>query len=166
MPYADAEQMIHRFDERTLKDLCSDTGSSETNLPGNDRMETALQDATGSIDAACQVGKMYDPDDLEAMTGTDRALLRRICCELAMVFLIEARPEKYKGSEKALRERAEAYLDRLRNGERVFNITTNKDAGVPSLEGLDRYEYRNQNWIPDRMTGFYTARVQRLPAGR
>lgn len=158
--------MIHRYDERTLKDLVKDDGVAETNLSGNDRLETALQDASGSIDAAVQVGKMYSTEDLEDMTGTDRALLRRICCELAMLFLIEARPEKYKGSEKALRERAEGYLDRLRKGERVFNIQVNKDAGVPSVEGLDRYEYDQQNWIPDRMSGFYPARVQRLPFGR
>lgn len=164
--YADSVQMVHRFDERTLKDLCKDDGQAETNLAGNNRMETALQDASGAIDAACQVGKMYDPCDLAAMDGTNLSLLRRITCELAMMYLIEARPDKYKGSEKALRERTEGYLDRLRKGERVFNITVNTDAGVPSLAGLDRFQYDDQNWIPDRMPGFYPSRVQRLPIGR
>lgn len=166
MAYADAEQMILRFDQRTLKDLVSDTGEPETDLSTNARMQTALQDASGAIDAACQVGKMYSPDDLADLTGSDRSLLRRICCELSLVYLIENRPEKFKGQYKDLMQRTEGYLDRFRKGVRVFNIDSNKNAGVVDHTGLDRFEYAEQNWIPDRMNGYYPARVQRLPLGR
>lgn len=169
MIYADYEQMILRFDERTLKDLVLDDGTAETNLSGNLRMQTALQDASAEIDAACQVGKMYSQQDLAELVetpGTDRSLLRRICCELALVHLIEARPEKFKGQYKSLQERTEGYLDRFRNGTRVFNIESNKNAGVVHDDGFDHFEYSEQNWIPDRMSGFYPSRVQRLPLGR
>lgn len=167
MPYADVEQMIHRFDERTLKDLCRDDGTAETNLSSNDRMETALQDATGAIDAACQTGRMYLPSDLTALSGSDRAILRRICCEIALSYLIQARPEKFKDADHPIHKRAQEYLDRFRRGERVFNIESNKNAGVVFHDGLDAYGYSQQNWLPDRCGGhFYPSRSQRLPLGR
>lgn len=167
MPYADAQQMILRFDERTLKDLCSDTGTAETNLSANARIATALDDASGEIDSACQVGKMYSQEDLDELTqtpGTDRSLLRRICCELALVHLIEARPEKFKGAVDGLRKRTEEYLDKFRRGVRVFNIEVNKNAGVVHHAGLNNAEYDQQRWLRDRCTGFYPNR--NLPLGR
>jgi phage gp36-like protein len=168
MPYADVEQMTHRFDERTLKDLCRDDGTAETNLSSSDRMETALQDATAAIDMACQTGRMYLPVDLAALSGSDRHGLRRICCEITLSYLIQARPEKFKDADHPIHQRAEEYLDRLRKGERVFNIDANKNAGVVFHDGLSALDYKLYgNWIPDRLGGhFYPARSQRLPLGR
>lgn len=167
-PFATAEEMEDRFDSRTIKDLLLDTGEAATNSGATERMVTALMDATGAIITACNVGKMYAEDDLETVKttrGPDGYLLRRICCELALVYLIEARPEKFKGQYSELTRRTEGYLDRFRKGERVFSITANKDAGVVSHEGLDRYQYPlHGNWIPDRMRGFYPPRA--LPSGR
>lgn len=164
-PFCDAEEMERRYDSRTLKDLCLDNGEAETTLGSNTRMDAALLDATGAIVSACQVGKMYSSDDLEGLVDSDRSLLHRITCELALVYLIEARPEKFKGQYAELTKRTEGYLDRFRKGERVFSIAGQLAAGVVSHDGLDKYEYQiHGNWIPDRMRGYYPSRA--LPFGR
>lgn len=159
--------MEDRFDARTIKDLLRDDGEAATDVSGQ-RMKCALMDATGAIVTACNVGKMYTENDLETLktaAGPDGFLLKRITCELALMYLIEARPEKFKGQYSELTKRTEGYLDRFRKGERVFSIQANKDAGVVSHDGLDRYEYPlHGNWIPDRMRGYYPARA--LPFGR
>lgn len=168
-PFAEPEDLENRFDSRTIRDLLLDNGEAATDVANNNnRVMAALMDATGAIISACQVGRMYSEEDLETLvtaSGTDGSLIKRLTCELAMMYLIEARPEKFKGQYSELTKRTEGYLDRFRKGERVFSIEGQLAAGVVSHDGLDRYEYQiHGNWIPDRMRGYYPARA--LPFGR
>lgn len=166
MAYATVEHLIMCFDERLLADLVRDDGQAEVNLASNQNVDSALQRATADINAAVLVGKMYDLDDLEALSGDDAWLLREICCELAMLRLIRRRvwESKYGSLREDLKKGTEAYLDRIRKGERVFNIEENIEAGLATYDGLSRYEYDNQRWMRDRYSGFYPARE--LPVGR
>lgn len=167
MAYATVDHLKLCFDERLLADLCRDDGVSETNLSSNEAVESALERGASDINSAVLVGKMYRLEDLEDLTGTDAWILRELNCELAVLRLIRRRvwESKYGTLREDLKKGTEAYLDRIRQGDRVFNIDRNIDAGVASHDGLTRQEYHDQNWgSRTRYNGFYPA-IQ-LPVGR
>lgn len=158
-----------RFDERTLEDLVSDSGTPAPDLSIDTRLETALKVASGKINAAVLNGKQYSIEDLTALLADplledDVELLKDVCCSLALAWLVRRRPEKYE-AYKAMLAEADAYLQRFRKGEHVFNIERNKQAGLPSAEGFTHVEYDiEQGWRERYDGGFYPQR--QLPIGR
>ena len=161
--YALSENMIERFDERTLKELVVDDNIAETSLGGNAKMIAALNDATGAIDSALLVGNMYSSADLDSLTGESKDYLRRITCEIAMSYLIRRRPEKYGKASKEMKESVEEILERFRKGDRVFDIDVKKAAGSPTIDGPSAARFRNLSLHRD-INRMYPRR--RLPAGR
>lgn len=166
MAYATVDHLKLCYDERLLADLCRDDGVSETNLSSNESVEACLERAASHINSAVLVGKMYRLEDLEALTGTDAWLLRELNCHLAVLFLIERRVWESKyGTIRDTAKKSEPYLEMLRQGQRVFNIESNINAGLASHDGLTRQEYHAENWgSRSRYNGFYPA--MQLPAGR
>jgi phage gp36-like protein len=170
MAYASSSDLTARYDSRIIRDLASDTGTpvSEGALATDTRVSAALDDASGRIDSALTVARIYSTDDLDALTGNSLALLKRITCELAMAFLISRRQEKMlDGSTAEVEQKGEDYLDRLRKGERLFGeAEAAKDAGLPSVDGPTSVEYAELNLLPDRTKHFFPSRASRLPTTR
>lgn len=164
--FADSADMIAQYDERELLDLCSDTGEPATTLAGNGKLSWALNRATGAIKSAILVGRLYTVDDLAALDSESDAFLKGLCCELALCYLVERRPEKYGDWSKDLRERMEKTLDRFRKGERIFPLDDNLDASLPTIDGPTAVVYDRLNLLPDRTKHFYPPRSRRLPIGR
>ncbi len=168
MAYASATDLLARFDERTIADLASDTGEPISDFENDTKISAALDDASGKIDSALTVAQIYLPSELAELTGVSSALLKRITCELAMVFLIRRRQENL--TDDALTQigvQAEEYLDRLRKGERVFGDSeANQKAGLPTVDGPTTIDYQQLNLLPDRTRNFYPQRATRLPLGR
>ena len=166
MAYASSTDLVARFDENTIRDLASDSGHQVTDLTCP-VVTAALDDASGQIDSALFNGKAYDADDLAALTGNSLALLKRICCELAMCFLMGRRPEKYgEDSIREMYERADGFLERIRQGERIFDSTAHLGASVTDVDGPTTVKYTDMNLIPDRTRHFYPHRGTRLPLSR
>ncbi len=170
MAYASSADLIARFDVRIIQDLASDTGTqvSAGDLSSDAKVSASLDDASGKIDSALTVAQIYTTDDLEGLTGNSLALLKRITCELAMVFLIGRRQEKFLDESLAqVEEKSEAYLDRIRKGERLFgSVEDAVTAGLPTVGGMTAVEYNELNLMPDRTHNFYPKRQSRLPLGR
>ncbi len=164
--YADADDMIARFDERTMKQLCSDDNTPVANLSGDPKMAAALGDATGSINAALQVGNQYTPSDLASLTSESSDYLKRLTCEIALSYLIRRRPEKYGSASKEIRENADAILEQFRQGVRVFDLDANLGAGLPTVDGPSAVDYQRLNLIRDRTRNTYPHRKSSLPLGR
>jgi len=169
MPHATASDLTARYDVRTIRDLASDTGTAVAAdaLAADPTVAAALLDASGRMDAAVLVGRMYTAAQLAALTGNSLALRRRICCDLAMGYLIARRPEKY-GAEslKAVQQAGEEYLERLRKGERIFEVAAVQDAQLPEIDGPTTTQYSTLNLLPDRTRNFYPSRASRLPTDR
>lgn len=165
--FADPADMTDRFDAQTIADLLSDDGVPVANLSGNSKLAVLLADASGAVLAACAGAKLYAEDDLLALTGNSRALLKRIVCDLTMGFLIQRRPEKY-GQEAvaSARESAELYLDRLRKGDRVFDRAANVEAGLPTTDGPTSIDLQRLNLITARTKNYFPHYSRRLPIGR
>lgn len=164
--YADSDDMVARFDERTLKQLCSDDNTPVVSLSGSSKMTAALADASGAINAALQIGNQYRPADLAALTNESLAYLKRLTCEIALSYLIRNRPEKYGKASKDIQENVDAILEQFRGGARVFDIDANLAAGLPTIDGPRTADYERLNLIPDRTRHYYPHRQTRLPIGR
>jgi len=160
MAYAAPSDMAERFDERIIKDLASDTGQAVASITADTKVLAALDDGAGRIDSAATVGQQYTSANLAALTGTALSLLKRLNCELAMLFLMGRRQDKWlsDGYEK-MERRCEEQLERIRKGERVFGLTANRDAGLPTIDGPTTTEYRDLYLVRDRVQNFYPARV-------
>jgi phage gp36-like protein len=169
MADATSDDLAARFDQRVISDLASDAGEPVVDITTDTNVSTALDDATGAFRAAVQVGGMYSDSDIDDLTGSSLALRKRIVCELAMIYLISRRPEKFGNAEtyEAMRKGTEEYLDRLRKGERVFPaVTAAVEAGQASVDGPTAVVYERLNLLPDRTRNFYPSRGTRLPTNR
>ncbi len=168
MPYATADDLRARYDERILADLVSDTGQPVTTLATDAKITAALTDASGRVDAACTVANVYLADDLSGLAGNALSLLKLITCQLAMAALLSRRQERLgdEGLQRVTQE-AEDYLDRLRKGERLFgSIEAAKSAGLPTTDGPRTVDYDRMNLLPDRTRNFFPSRGSRLATNR
>jgi len=138
--YADASDMIARYDSRTLGELVKDDGQreEEVDLATNGKMTTALSTATGHVNAACLRGNRYTVAELEALTGESAEYLNDIVCAQAFWILWRRRPYGDDALRKAAKEEADVAVDQLRSGDMVFDITAQKDAGIPQIDTIAR----------------------------
>jgi phage gp36-like protein len=168
MAYASAADMIERYDESLLKDLCSDDGTPATDLNTDRKLSTAIAGASGRVNAACQVGRLYSQDTLLVLAGDAAALLKDVVCGLAMTRLFGRRPmdQDRRAGYSAQLEEWEDYLTKLRNGERIFDVAENLAASTPAVEGPTMLEQQNLNLVTSRMRGYYPARSKSLPLDR
>jgi phage gp36-like protein len=154
---------MERKDWRQLGDLVADDGEqvTEGDLLVDPRLQAALDDASGEIDAALLVGGRYSVADLAGLTGDAAKYLARITCEIA-VFNLQLRrfdldAKKLEVIEK-LRERL---LEPLRTGKNIFGLDEKIAAGKASVDGPTIIEYdtvlnlfrdRTRNYFPRRHT--------------
>lgn len=134
MAYATVNDFLDRFDSRVIGDLASEDG---LNVPPGDlqdssRLLTAIDDASGEIDAAVTIGQRYTPAQLATLTGVGLAYLKRICCEIAYYYLLTrclraVSPDRVEAAAK----RYDDVLKMLSNGQRVFALDEPREAGLP-----------------------------------
>ena len=166
MPYATFEDLVSRYDENTIRDLASDTGTPTTDLNTSPKVTQALEGGSGAVNSAIRTAGMYAVEDLEALEGDDAAYLKDIVCDLAMFRLIKRRPERFADAMKDIAKWAHQQLKAIREGYAVFPIDKNIEAGKPSIAGPSHIDYQNLHLIPDRTRRYYPHRQQRLPLGR
>lgn len=160
MPYATPADLMARFDMNDIGQLCSDDkrAVSAIDLPGNYICLTALNDASGEVDGALMVGNRYNALDLATLTDNSTFKLIRVCCDIAMAYLINRRPGWNPEKSKAIREAAEMHLERLRKGENTFNIQASMDAGEPVVDGPTCFDYSRLGGLRDRVRNFFPPR--------
>jgi phage gp36-like protein len=167
MAYATPQDLTHFYDESIVADLVDDGGEGVADLKTNPTLLALLDSASGRVESACSVASLYSPEDLAALSGTSKALLTELVCDLAMIRLLRRRQTtKYEELRNQIQD-AEEYLDRLRKGERIFGgMAEVREAGLPAIEGPSIATYERLNLIPDRTRNFYPHRSSRLPIGR
>lgn len=127
---ATVDDLLDRFDVRNIGQLASDTNTqlSSAQLQTSDPVLAALNDATGLVISALYTAYKYDASGLDGLSTYSAALLKRITCDLAFVYLAQRRGYTYKDKFPLIEDSYEI-LQKLRNGERVLDIEDNKDAG-------------------------------------
>jgi hypothetical protein len=174
MVLATPADWVLAYNEKTLKDLCSDSGTPIADLTTNPRVLRFLDIGAGHVIAACVVSGIYSTDDLEEIANTSgptQSLMKGLVCKLALIEAMEKNPEKFASESLAkIREQTEEYLDQLRNGKRLFvvpsNPTGNSDAGTPQCDGMTTMAILNRNGLPTRVRNYYPNAAQRQPRNR
>jgi phage gp36-like protein len=168
--YATISDLIARRDKRTIGELMQDSDEPPTDaeILANANLTAILGDASGQVEAAMLCGKRYLPTDLEGLTGNSLSLLKKVVCTIAMADLYERRPGYHIEQATAYAQQAKAYLEDLRTGKNLFNLTdlSAANAAIPSTEGPTSIEYTNLNLLPEQMIRHFPNRVTRLPIGR
>jgi phage gp36-like protein len=166
MAYATPDNLAAAFDRRDIADLASDSGNPAPRLDC-EVVRFALERASGDIDAAALIGRVYTESELEQLTGNGRAMLIGLVCERAMAYLMQRRTAKFGDQViTAMLERSEQFLEALRQGNRVFPVESVLGAGLPTVDGPSALDYQRLNLITDRTRNFYPSRASRLPLGR
>ena len=165
--YAAVSDLISRKRVTTLNDLATDDGArtGRVELATNPVLIAALADASGAVDSALLVGKLYTAEQLEGLTGNALAHLKRITCDIAFCYLLERNPIDPDEAER-YRKLATGHIERLQSGENVFGLAANIGAGLPTITGPTTVDYSRMNLIPDRTRNYYPNRAGRLPTDR
>lgn len=136
-PYCTGTEFQDRFDNRVLGDWASNTGTRVTAalLPTNAKVQAALASASGLVEAAALRGGKYTTADLAALTGNTMAMLKSIVAGVAIGELGAHRLTESKAALAAA-ERAQAFLELLNAGERIFATQESADAGRPEQDQM------------------------------
>ncbi len=176
MSYATPEDLIARKSPETIADLVSDTDTPVdiVDLETDEKVQAALDSASGAVEAALFQGGRYSRDDLENISNLTyangipgpRAYLVHLVCEVAMAFLFARKPNYNSDQYAAALELQTKYLDRLRKGEAVFGIPTSSSetddrnivAGAPTFSAPSIAETQSLGLIRDRTLRYYPVR--------
>lgn len=162
--YATAANILARYDSRRIAELNSDSGSPVTPtdpLSFSTPVGVAILDASSVLDAALQSGKRYSKTALTALIAdtdeTKGAIIRQVTCDLAYANLITRRGLPSEEIDRLVpRYKASLeWVEQLRNGNAVLDITANLAAGLPQA-GLtgNPWDWRQMsNW--NKAFGFF-----------
>lgn len=128
--YAQPADLLARHDARLIGDLAQDTDTRQTptQLLTDPNVIAALTDASGTIESACFVGERYSSSDLSSLPANSNGLLMRLTCDIAFAYLFQRRGYNYMDKMPALKYSFDL-LDRLRLGERVFDVGEVEEKG-------------------------------------
>lgn len=156
--YATPADLLLRYDANLLGMLVNDNSQqlSPAQLQNDAATQAALDDATGIIQSALYVAYKYTAAEIATATAESLSLLRRLCCDLAIVMLCQRRGYDYNDKYPMLALSLEL-IQQLRNGERVLDIGGNEKAGLaaatfPSLcqQRYAGFVVNNQRVFPYR----------------
>jgi phage gp36-like protein len=169
--YATAADLMARHDTNLVGELIRDDheAADAAEIADSSVVEAMLTDASGQVEAAMLCGNRYSPEQLAELEGNSLGLLKKIVCLIALAELFDRRPGRHIETAKHYGEMARAYLEDLRTGKNLFNLTdteSNRLAANPSTTGPTVVEIERQNLLPDQMIRHFPSRVSRLPFGR
>ncbi|MBS0205003.1 MAG: DUF1320 family protein [Planctomycetes bacterium] len=161
MPYATPTDLLERYDARLIGDLVRDDGVQEpaNSLPANTVLLAVLADASAAVDAAVFVGNRYTVTQMAALSETAAAFVRRLTCDLALVYLKRRRGRFDQERDAALLNEVNSTLQSLRNGTDLLLLNQQSSAAASTLElvrpelipVVTRQTIRNRtrNYYPD-----------------
>jgi len=169
--YASATDLTTRHDSNLIGELIRDDNetATEDEIEDSTVVSAILVDASGQVEAAMLCGNRYSPARLAALEGNSQGLLKKIVCLIAMAELLNRRPGRHIESAKYYDDMARAYLEDLRTGKNLFNLTddtANRDAANPDTTAPTVVEYSRLNLLPDQMIRHFPNREARLPTNR
>ncbi len=128
--YATPSDLMLRYDSNLLGMLVNDNSQkiAPSAILNDPATQAALDDATGIINSALYVAYKYTASQIAGVTSESASLLKRLCCDLAVVMLCQRRGFDYSDKYPLLNLTLDI-IERLRSGERVLDLAANESAG-------------------------------------
>lgn len=130
--YCTPEQMVTRYDTRTIGQYLSDDGVKLTadQVQASPILRSLLQEASGELEAALLRGGRYTAQDLGNLTNNGLEMLAGLVAGYAMFLIWDRRPGRFVDHQLPLRAQiAVDKLDKLATGERILPFQEAADAG-------------------------------------
>lgn len=166
-PYCSAEEFLVFTDFREIVEYCSDAnGQPMVNDFTDDVTRTGqialaiLQSASGEIESAVLLGGRYTVDDLQALTGNQAQFLKQLVADLALWGFICRRTNPGTPMPPKC-EQAKAILNAIAQGEMIFGLQENIDAGVLQLTVETPADVVNRNLITFQAERMFGRRANR-----
>ena len=136
MSYATGEDIAQRYDLRLIGDLISDTGSPipSGSIPTNTILLAVIEDASAAIDAAVFVGNRYTPAQMADLSDTAAAFIRRLTCDLTLIYLKRRRGRFDNEKDAALLKEVNDTLAALRDGKDLLLLNNQTEAPASTIE--------------------------------
>ena len=138
MAYITPDDVVLRYDRRRVAELLTTNDASPVDpddLSGNASLLELCEDASSEIDSAVTVGNRYSRDDLTtlAASASEGAMLRRLACDLVWgnLLIFKGLGDANVNAQAPRYLEAKETLKRLNNGDLVFGLDANRDAGLP-----------------------------------
>jgi phage gp36-like protein len=156
--FATPAQLLQRYDYRLIGQLISDTGTAidAAAILTDPITAQMLEDGSGLIVSYALKGGRYSEADLAALTGNGQAFLERLTCDLALYYFVQRRGlpvDKYPQVADAM-----DWLVKLSEGDLVFPIAANIEAGVAQSEAILVPTIVEQNFLTNSVRYFPTNR--------
>lgn len=157
--YAEPDDLFLRFDVRTIGQLATDDEQelSRTAIANHENVKSALDDASGRVEAALRHGARYSIEDLGKLTDNSLNHLKSIVCTIAMTRMLRRRPGTYTDLLQQVSAEAEEFLKQLSSGYDVFSLESHVAAGLIDDTGNSNFEsvslLKQRNLISDNMIG-------------
>lgn len=159
MVYATGDEFLQRFDARLVGDLVRDDGLQEPvgGLPSHPVLLAVLADASAIVDAAVYVGNRYTPAQMASLAPTARAFVRRLTCDLALLFLKRRRGRFDHERDAALQEEVQSALNSLRDGTDLLLLEGQSAAAASTMQlvGPKLVAVPHRQTIRDRTRNYY-----------
>ena len=128
---AKPSDMLLRFDKNLLGQLVNDDSQQLTPLEllSDPALQAALDDAAGMILSALYVAYKYTATDILNVSDETASMLRRLACDLAVVYICQRRGYGYEDKFPMVALSVQQ-IQLLRNGERVLSLGPNEQAGL------------------------------------
>jgi hypothetical protein len=137
-PYCTVQQFLLRHDNRTIAQWVSDIGIpavipdlTTTGTQANNVLLELLGSASGLLESAVMMGNKYSVGDLQAVAtqaGNSAKFLASIVADVALYELWDRRPNRDTPIPPKT-ELAFTWLQKLQDGERIFALQEQADAG-------------------------------------
>jgi hypothetical protein len=109
-------------------------------------LQAALDDGTGLIYAALFVAYKYTRQDIANLPVESLNLLKRINCDLAIVYLCQRRGYDYSDKFPMVELSLET-IQQLRNGERVLDLAAQEKAGLTASTHVTSCQQRRDGLV-------------------
>lgn len=145
-PYCSADELFDYHDPEQVADMLVDGQAPrptiEQMLSSSDKyglmVTRFLRAASGRVESACLVAKIYTVPDLQALyAATDtagRELLVKLTADLCYWLMCQRR-QPNSGDPRNVPGAVEVadLLNQLRDGQRIFSFVETQDAGLPAV---------------------------------
>ncbi len=130
--YITPAELYDAFDRRLIEKLSGD-GQSGPIDSNNTKIITSIERASERIQMAATVGNRYTTDELDTMQTDDRWALKELAAQLTVGILAGRRGAGIDESIQQQMDHAEKVLERLENGDMVFPVAVNRQAGKAEI---------------------------------